>query len=186
MDHIVTDSERAERSGLYGLAYDLARAQINQLGRGDQASGTAPADSDSIMRRLIAIVGRELGDDGAARRVIGWAAEDAVAGWGPRTTIRLSPKLVVEPWTHGGATITSGEGRGRLELSAATRWPPGEDVMVVDARSEESPRGSMNRRFEQLMRSRPQAGSAGVRVEPFTMPTLFIRENDPKMGGDPV
>ena len=79
---IATDAQRAARAGIYCRAYDAARGRIADLER--RAERPEPA---AVLRRLVAQVSREMGDDdGAAQRVIGWAAEDAVAGWSPPPT----------------------------------------------------------------------------------------------------
>lgn len=178
MDRIATDSERVERSNLYGRAYDVARAHVDRL-----SVGLDCGDPASVMRRLVAIVGRELDDDGRARQVIGWAAEDAVAGWGPRVTIRFEPRgrpqINADPRTHDGTLGRLGELRGRPEDAEIVGTPAGQDVLILDARSDESPRQSVERRFDLLRGSMSARVPGKGRGRAVPSSNLRIKEVDP-------
>ncbi len=67
-------------TGAYRRAYAVAIDRVKDMvDFGSPDGGT----SDGVIAALTAIVSRELGDDqGAARRVIGWAVEDVVTGRG--------------------------------------------------------------------------------------------------------
>lgn len=93
MDAVVTDSERPIRSAFYLSAYGMARERIEQRRLGDDRP-----DSGAVLRRLVAMISREMGDDGAARRVIGLAVEEAVAGWSPPVAAgRANPSKAMRP-----------------------------------------------------------------------------------------